>query len=100
MHEKASDYMIQNLEQIEYHRGMFDKGMKPEDLPVKVWGGAEFRWTCARQSTMRTCSTSAVSMGARMLANRAISTPSSITSSISSGLTPSVIPVTRLISIA
>ncbi len=29
--------MIQDLEQIEYRRGMLEKGMKPEDLPVKVW---------------------------------------------------------------
>jgi len=33
--------MIQNLEQIEYRCGMLTKGMKPEDLPVKVWLGAE-----------------------------------------------------------
>jgi hypothetical protein len=25
------------MEQIEYRKGMLDKGMKPEDLPVKVW---------------------------------------------------------------
>ena len=28
------------MEHIEYWRGMLDKGMKPEDLPVKVWRGA------------------------------------------------------------
>jgi len=33
--------MIQELEQIEYRRGMLEKGMKPESLPVKVWRGAE-----------------------------------------------------------
>jgi len=33
--------MIQDLEQIEYRRGMLEKGMKPEDLPVKVWRGSK-----------------------------------------------------------
>ncbi|HOT37980.1 MAG TPA: hypothetical protein PLT86_15055 [Candidatus Latescibacteria bacterium] len=33
--------MIQDLKQIEYRRGMLEKGMKPEDLPVKVWQVAE-----------------------------------------------------------
>ena len=33
--------MIQDLEQIEYRRGMLDKGTKTEDLPVKVWRGAK-----------------------------------------------------------
>jgi len=33
--------MIQYLEQIEYRKGMLKKGMVPEDLPVKVWRGAE-----------------------------------------------------------
>ena len=33
--------MIQDLEQIEYRRGMLEKGMKPKDLPVKIWHGAE-----------------------------------------------------------
>jgi hypothetical protein len=32
--------MIQDLKQIEYRRGMLEKGMKPENLPVKVWRGA------------------------------------------------------------
>ncbi len=32
--------MIQDLEQIEYRNGMLEEGMKPEDLPVKVWIGA------------------------------------------------------------
>lgn len=32
--------MIQNLEQIEYRRGMLEKAMKPDDLPVKIWRGA------------------------------------------------------------
>lgn len=33
--------MIQDLEQIEYRRGMLEKGMRPEDLPVKVWRGSK-----------------------------------------------------------
>lgn len=33
--------MIQDLEQIEYRQGMLEKGMKPEDLPVKVWRGSK-----------------------------------------------------------
>lgn len=33
--------MIQDLEQIEYRGGMIEKGMKAEDLPVKVWRGSE-----------------------------------------------------------
>lgn len=33
--------MIQDLEQIEYLRGMLEKAMKPKDLPIKVWRGAE-----------------------------------------------------------
>lgn len=33
--------MIQDLEQIEYRRGMLESGMKPSDLPVKIWRGAE-----------------------------------------------------------
>jgi hypothetical protein len=33
--------MIQDLEQIEYRKGMLEKGMKPADLPVKVWRGAK-----------------------------------------------------------
>lgn len=28
--------MIQDLEQIEYRRGMLEKGVNPESLPVKV----------------------------------------------------------------
>ena len=31
--------MIQDLEQIEYRKGMFEKGMKPKNLPMKVWRG-------------------------------------------------------------
>lgn len=31
--------MIRNLEQIEYRRGMLEKGAGTEDLPVKVWRG-------------------------------------------------------------
>jgi hypothetical protein len=30
---------LQGLEEIEYRRGMLEKGMKPENLPVKVWRG-------------------------------------------------------------
>ncbi len=33
--------MIQDIEQIEYRRGMLEKGMKPEDLPVTVWRGSK-----------------------------------------------------------
>ena len=33
--------MIQDLEQIEYRRGMLDRGVKPENLPLKVWRGAK-----------------------------------------------------------
>lgn len=33
--------MIQDLEQIEYRRGMLEKGMRPEDLTVKVWRGSK-----------------------------------------------------------
>jgi hypothetical protein len=33
--------MIQDLEQIEYRKGMLGKGMKPKRLPVKVWRGAK-----------------------------------------------------------
>ena len=33
--------MIQDLEQIEYRRGMIEKGMKAEDLPFQVWRGFE-----------------------------------------------------------
>ena len=32
--------MIQDLEQIEYRWGLLEGGMKPEDLPLKVWRGA------------------------------------------------------------
>jgi hypothetical protein len=32
--------MIQNLERIEYRKGMLEKGMKADGLPVKVWRGA------------------------------------------------------------
>jgi hypothetical protein len=34
-------HMIQKLEKIEYRKGMLDKGMKPHDLPVKVWSGTK-----------------------------------------------------------
>jgi len=33
--------MIQNLEQIEYRKGMLEKDMKPENLPLKVWRGSK-----------------------------------------------------------
>ena len=33
--------MIQDLEQIEYRRGMLESGMKPDVLPVKTWRGAK-----------------------------------------------------------
>jgi len=33
--------MIQDLEQVEYRQGMLEKGIKPEDLPVKVWRGSK-----------------------------------------------------------
>jgi len=33
--------MIQDLEEIEYRKGMLEKGMKPDSLPVKVWRGAK-----------------------------------------------------------
>ena len=33
--------MLQDLEQIEYRRGMLESGMKPGDLPVKTWRGAK-----------------------------------------------------------
>jgi len=32
--------MIQNLERIEYRKGLLEKGMKAGGLPVKVWRGA------------------------------------------------------------
>lgn len=33
--------MIQDLEQIEYRKGMQEKGMKPDMLPMKVWRGGK-----------------------------------------------------------
>jgi hypothetical protein len=33
--------MIQNLEQIEYRKGMLERSMKPENLPLKVWRGGK-----------------------------------------------------------
>ena len=33
--------MIQELEMIEYRKGMLEKGMKPDVLPVKVWRGGK-----------------------------------------------------------
>ena len=32
---------LKDLKQIEYCRGMLEEGMKPENLPVKVWRGAK-----------------------------------------------------------
>lgn len=32
--------MIQDLEEIEYRRGMYQKGMKPDRIPARVWRGA------------------------------------------------------------
>jgi hypothetical protein len=29
------------IEQIEYRRGMLERGMKPDDLPVQIWRGAK-----------------------------------------------------------
>jgi len=34
--------MIQDLEQIEYRRGMLEKGKKSKDLPIKVWRVSKF----------------------------------------------------------
>jgi hypothetical protein len=39
--KKRGQLMIQDLEQIEYRRGMLESGMKPGDLPVKTWRGAK-----------------------------------------------------------
>ncbi len=33
--------MIRNLEWIEYRKGLLEKGMKADGLPVKVWRGTE-----------------------------------------------------------
>lgn len=33
--------MLQDLQQIEYRRGMLDRGMKPDGLPVRILRGAE-----------------------------------------------------------
>jgi hypothetical protein len=33
--------MIQNLERIEYRKGMLEKGINPENLPLKVWRGGK-----------------------------------------------------------
>ncbi len=35
-----TDLMVQDLEKIEYRRGMLEKGMKPKDLSVKIWRGS------------------------------------------------------------
>ena len=32
---------LKDIKQIEHCRGMLEEGMKPENLPVKVWRGAE-----------------------------------------------------------
>jgi len=49
--------MIQDLEQIEYRKGMIEKGMKPADLPVKVWHGARIPAKIREAIMRRTCST-------------------------------------------
>ena len=33
--------MIQDLQGIEYRRGMLEEGMQPDDLPIKSWTGSE-----------------------------------------------------------
>jgi hypothetical protein len=33
--------MVQDLKQIEYRWGMLEQGMRPRNLPVKVWLGAK-----------------------------------------------------------
>ena len=33
--------MILDMKQIEYRHGMIKKGIRPKDLPVKVWRGAK-----------------------------------------------------------
>lgn len=33
--------MIQNLERIEYRKGMLERSMKPENLPLKDWRGGK-----------------------------------------------------------
>ena len=35
--------VVQELEQIECKQGMLAKGIKPDDLPVKMWRGAKVR---------------------------------------------------------
>ena len=39
MYEVECAYMIQNLEQIEYRKAIIEEGMRPEDLPIKIWRG-------------------------------------------------------------
>ena len=34
-HERK--YIMHSLQRIEYRRGMLEKGMQPEDLPISVW---------------------------------------------------------------
>jgi hypothetical protein len=36
-----AEAMIQDLEQIEYRKGMLENGMKPDVLPMKAWRGAK-----------------------------------------------------------
>ena len=38
---KKNQTPLRDLEQIEYRHGLLDPGMKPSDLPVRVWRGAE-----------------------------------------------------------
>lgn len=33
--------MVQDVEQIEYRRGMIERGMKPNGLAVQIWRGAK-----------------------------------------------------------
>lgn len=33
--------MKQDLEKVEYRKGMLEKGMKLDELPVKVWSGTQ-----------------------------------------------------------
>lgn len=39
MVEKGQMMKFKDLKQVEYRRGMLEEGMKPENLPVKIWRG-------------------------------------------------------------
>jgi len=41
IHQCREAIMVQELKRIEYRRGMLEKGMKPDGLPIKVWRGAK-----------------------------------------------------------